>query len=296
MSHTTLAIAGKDGVFKAAQTYSNSWGSAPFIWDALVRKYGFGANFYGTRDAFRPTSSDWPKLWSYHDRGGRLQPWEANALSTTYEHVVVAREDMLCVATSLRRFQDAFWNGKVACSLAAQANDIEAEFRAGALYIAWGQTSVDRSWWYTFDEEADEGHYYNVLTGKSHRRAQVVPLDMGALMMTEPAAEKGFAQSADRDAVLDLIWLWKGDAEKACPDVDRALGLIPGTAKQMVGSAFAARLEAEINDLFSMTDEAVYEAALRAVQQTLHASRLREALYQAQQATRATKEGDTDRG
>lgn len=177
MSRTTLATAYENGELEGEYEFRNSWGFAPFVWDALCRKYEIGANEHGEwPNRYGPTMDDWMNLWKFVD-DAKITPWEHNVLMSTYDDMVVLRDDMLTLAKSMRRFEDAFSNGKKACSLAEQAAAIEDAHGKGARFIAWNTTSVNEPWWSRYDEALDEMVYYNVDKGTKHKTAPILPLD-----------------------------------------------------------------------------------------------------------------------
>lgn len=175
MSYTELAAAFENGELHGEHEFRNSHGSAAFIWDVLVRKYEIGADDLGRWEHGFPPMDAPERLWKYHQDGGRLTSWEKNALETTYDNTVVKRDDMLTVAASFRRMENAFCNGKRVCSLAAQAKVIVELHEKGALFLAWHQTSVGDCWYVTCTDE--ESRYYNVLTGTDHRVAPILAIE-----------------------------------------------------------------------------------------------------------------------
>jgi len=178
MSHTTLATAYEDGELEGEYEFRNSHGSAPFIWDTLCRKYEIGADDFGRWPTpYGPNMEDWPKLWSYHNNGGKLTAWEKNCLVTTYDNAVIKRDDMLTVAKSFEIFHDAFYNGKRVSSLAKQAESIRDAYEKGARFLAWTQTSVCEDWFRTYNEDEDDVSLYNVNKGTKHHIGEVLPLE-----------------------------------------------------------------------------------------------------------------------
>lgn len=172
MSYTTLAASfGKNGSLTPFREFRNGWGSAPFIWDKLVERYRVQKKLGDIEDL-----GGWKSLWEFHREGGITEPWEVNALLTTYDRMVVKREDMLTVSKSLREFERVYrTESNRVCSLSAQADAIEEAYKKGARFIAWTQTSVSDNWWHGYDEN-DKEVLYRPDTDNDHFVAEVLPL------------------------------------------------------------------------------------------------------------------------
>ena len=155
MSYTALyAARGADAAFHKVGEYRNSHGSGPMIWDALCRKY--------LREEMQEAGTHYPfdfvdELVRYENRGDFLQPWELNALRATYERAVVLRNDLLTCADSLYIFAEAHRTPGRSCSLREQWADIRTAYLAGALAVAWYQTSLSDNWLHR-RSELDEDH------------------------------------------------------------------------------------------------------------------------------------------
>jgi hypothetical protein len=149
MSYTTIAVAFK-GPFDSTHDFSNSWGSAAFIWDKLAERYNIGGSFPG----------QWEALIKYHNLHGHggdhgVEPFEHNALLTTYDRSVVKRSDMLAVAESLDRFFEVYATVNRVCTLREQASLIRKVHADGAEFLAWNQTSVSEAWYWVRTKEGD---------------------------------------------------------------------------------------------------------------------------------------------
>jgi hypothetical protein len=170
MSDTEIAIAYTQG-FVTTFSFRNGWGSAPYIWDRLCDRYNIEGPFVGSERG----ESRWEKLFKYHSEN-TLEPFEHNALVTTYDRYVVDRAGMLFVANSFDRFVEVYPPSWRVCTLAEQAKVIrDAHDRNGAEFLAWTQTTISDSWYRLFDEERDKTEYYDPHTGTDHILADVVP-------------------------------------------------------------------------------------------------------------------------
>ena len=149
MSHTTMYAAQEDGVLRDVATFKNSWGSAAMIWDALAKRYVPEEEF---------SMKAWPLVW---EREEHMDPYEVEALRTTYDRVVLKREHMLRVASSLDTFAARYAQKDRVCSLREQAQTIRAQHAAGAIAIAWNQTSVTEPWHYTRSEDDEDEMNYD---------------------------------------------------------------------------------------------------------------------------------------
>lgn len=180
MSRTTIAVAHADGYLHNAKDFSNSWGSAAFVWTALASKYRIGADengLFGTHyKSSMPSFDAWDAVWKYHNEGKPLTPWEANTLVTTYDKMVLFRKDIPVVAESFRRFADAHSVPTQVCTLVQQAAFLDEAYAAGAVAVAWNQTSVSEEWYSTYNGDEDDSQAYNVLTGTTHNTADILPI------------------------------------------------------------------------------------------------------------------------
>ena len=163
MSYTSLAVADADGILENTYEYKNGHGSAPFIWDALCRKYELGESY-----------DSWQKLW---ETDVPFTPLHYNVMQITLDNCVLRRADMELLAKCLQIFEKEFHNPQRVCSLPQQALDILEAHANGAEFIAWNHTSVCDEWYHVRNEETEEREGYNVLTGTMHHFVELLPLE-----------------------------------------------------------------------------------------------------------------------
>ena len=153
------------GVCHGAHEYGNSWGGAAFVWTALAEKYW--PLQPGQQSWQRPVGmgADMKPLWAL-----RLNPdvpvHERVVLISTFDRVIVKREDLLWTADCFDKFKAEFHtNPEIACSLGSQANDMRAFATDKKVYaVCWQQTSVaEDQWW---DHKRHKA--YNIKTNKNH--------------------------------------------------------------------------------------------------------------------------------
>lgn len=193
MSCTTLyaVMPDNDGEFTEAGEYRNSYGSAVFIWHALLDTYKrgilngrplMGDPGVGWDPSAVDRFSAYDLLWKYDSKGGELQPWERNALKSTYDNALLPRAGMLTMADSLERFAAAHHTGKRlhgVCSLREQAATLREIHAKGALAAAWNQTSCSEFWGDgTYEDDEDETSTpYSIDRDDKHWEIAVLPLD-----------------------------------------------------------------------------------------------------------------------
>ena len=167
-----MFVAFEDGEFHLESEFQNSWGGAMFIWNTLIDKH----KVPGAKHPWGDEGDAYKNLWKLPQE--TFKPWEWNALNSTYDNVVVTREHMLVIAESLEMFEEAHGSPNRVCSLKAQAKAIREHHKAGAIAIAWNQTSVcgDPFCGSKYDEETDTYIPYNIKTGDNHWEFEAVAL------------------------------------------------------------------------------------------------------------------------
>lgn len=156
MSSTEIYGVKSDGEVIFADETRNAWRGAMHVWNTLSEKYGIQGEMFG----------GFQNLWKLADTG-TLQDFENIVMKSTFDDVVVKKEDMPTLLKSFREYAKQYPNS----SLSEQAEIIEREILNNDEMIAvcWNQTSVNENPWSDgYDEEADEEISYNILTGKRH--------------------------------------------------------------------------------------------------------------------------------
>lgn len=157
--------------------YSNSWGFAAMIWEALLERYGKLIVPEG-RATF--AMNDWPKLWKA-DEDDRLplQPWERDVLRATYDHAIIRGADLERMADSFDRFEEAHAKPGSACSLkriAARMRDLAAGVQTKFVRpdVCFQATSVAEDQWIVFDG-GEDGRPYNIKRDTKHFYVDIAP-------------------------------------------------------------------------------------------------------------------------
>ncbi len=153
----------RDGKPCDAVEFSNAWGGAAFIWDALFNAYLKDAS--NEFDSWISRGTDDRGLWDLAKRAN-LPMFERVVLAATFDRAMVTRSHFKRFASDLREFADKYpANGK-ACHLRAWAAFVEAcEEEAIGFY----GTSVSENLWFGYDEEdTDETIPYDMHTRDEH--------------------------------------------------------------------------------------------------------------------------------
>ncbi len=166
MSRTTMYAFPKSGPCVELAEFPNSWGSAARIWNALSERY------LGERVVWMlPNRSE--QLWALVD-DPQLTQAERDVLESTFDHVLVHRNDFDYLAGVYRAFSLFYPPGKSACHLNAIATVLEqlvdgkmvVSFEVYA--VGWRWTSCAENLWQVRDEN-DDSRPYNLALDSRHR-------------------------------------------------------------------------------------------------------------------------------
>ena len=181
MSYTEIYKFGKDGNCVFLDETKNSHRGAMAVWRHLEKKYlpPYVPSYLASMpESFRKERADWDytrfssstddelkEFWNLVDED-RVDMTDKIVLSSTYDNVVVMREDIPTLLEAYRAF-----GGDT--SLKEQADIIEKFLMSDddLIAIAWNQTSVNSSPWETWKPNAEEPTPYNLFKtkGKKHR-------------------------------------------------------------------------------------------------------------------------------
>jgi hypothetical protein len=178
MSRTTLHCFGSSGDIYDFREFQNAWGSAMFIWNAMVGKYLEPPRPSWVHDDsdFLPISAymfdgddKWDAVWALARRED-IPAHHRVVHCTTFDRVLVNADDFLLLADAFDRFVDDFPPNGLTCSLRDQAQALRDMHADGTWQAAgWTQTSVsDGGWWVYGESDEDEGHSYNINTDTGH--------------------------------------------------------------------------------------------------------------------------------
>lgn len=150
MSYCSI-ITFEDGKAHAALDFSNSWGGAAYIWNALFERY--------LKDPERPYDN-WlsrgmqdRSLWDLADRED-LEIFERSVHVSTFDLAIVRRENFRRYADDLLLFLERYpVPGKSVCHLPQWAKRIrEFDEKPEIEAVGFHHTSVTQSPWFQFDE------------------------------------------------------------------------------------------------------------------------------------------------
>lgn len=171
MSYTEIYKFKKDGSAIMFAETKNAFRGAMAIWDILDKKYlppffPEWAKSVGKADKQYYRSSDGTEglkeVWALYD-SGKISETDKIVLGTTFDNVIVMKEDLPKVIEAFRNFEGE-------TSLKEQADILEQELKHGEfLAIAWNQTSVNAGVWQSNERDEDENYLpYNILTMNEH--------------------------------------------------------------------------------------------------------------------------------
>jgi len=121
MSYTTLYTVPKQGSVREAADYQNSYGSAWFVWNALYEVYERREGEYLFEE--EPMRRVWDLF-----KSDQIEFFERAVLGSTFDNVMVRRENWPHLAECMEIFHDRHYNGKVVCSLKQQAATLKELF------------------------------------------------------------------------------------------------------------------------------------------------------------------------
>jgi hypothetical protein len=150
MSRTTLHPVPEKGEIEDFEEYQNSHGSAPYIWNALCRKYLKLEAYYKLHEYCE--KNEMYKLWDLA-KDENVEPHHRLVLATTFDHVMVKRKNLPKIVKAFESFVADFPPGEYACSLPQQAEDLRKLYEDPSCYaVCWTQTSVSGDHWTSYDK------------------------------------------------------------------------------------------------------------------------------------------------
>lgn len=174
MSYTEIYKFKKDGNAYIIGETKNSWRGAMAVWDILEQKYlpPFFPDWAFAKDKSYSRSSEMSKddggamkeVWELYN-GDKITASEKITLGTTFDNVIVMKNDIPKVIEAFRNFEGQ-------TSLKEQADILEHALNDDDLMaVAWNQTSVNGDSWANYggyDTLAEEDIPYNILTQDKH--------------------------------------------------------------------------------------------------------------------------------
>ena len=152
MSRTILYLVPESGEIQSYAEYRNSHGSGSYIFTALCDRYLDGMQWICSGDNIN-------RLWGLA-KDDRLPKHHKIALMTTFDRVMVRRENLGRTADAFELFVEDFPPGRRVCSLLKQAGDLRLISHEPVCFAAcWQQTSVSMYVWMVRGQETEPGGY-----------------------------------------------------------------------------------------------------------------------------------------
>jgi hypothetical protein len=171
MSYTTIYRVPTSGGIESVGEFRNSHGSAGYIWTEMVRAH------HGEEKAFTWICDKalLRSVWALVDDASQPD-FVRIAMATTFDGVMVRRENLQRVANAFREFVAAHPPGDYACSLLDQAVLLNTLARDDECFaVCWNQTSVSDGWPDIYPtcphcggEMEDEARAYDVSVDSEH--------------------------------------------------------------------------------------------------------------------------------
>lgn len=165
-----MYTAGPSGDVEPYAEFRNAHGGAMAVWRILSEKY---LNVKGPEfmmlmmQGFKP-------LFDMHKQG-KLEPWEAVVLTTTYDRVFIPIEHIASVASAFEKFVEEYGAAQegMAFSIPEQAKNLRFLLtevdEKGWRGVGWNQNSVsDAIWTGEYDKEEGDNIPYNVDRDDKH--------------------------------------------------------------------------------------------------------------------------------
>lgn len=147
MSYTTIVHVFPGEKIECGEELENSWGSAPYVWDWLIKKYidPRGSMMYGNS-----TNKLW-KLWKRSD----VPVHQRAVLMMTFDRAYVSKEHYTRAATDIRMFLRDYFNSAVVNHWPRIAEIFEGNPDVPAIGF-WCTSVSSNPFNGEFDEEKDE--------------------------------------------------------------------------------------------------------------------------------------------
>lgn len=184
MSYSTLYVFGPDGLASNHEEFRNGWGSAPRVWDALVKRHKTA--MYPDRQErdleYVNGLSNAEDLWKMAEDGRlALAWWELNLLRWTYDQSYLKREDFQLMVESIEAFETAYPAGGRVNHLPRLAKILSALSKERVVQGAGFQhTSVSDDCWRVYDSVEDEARPYDLNRDSSHHVLPMVSRSVDA--------------------------------------------------------------------------------------------------------------------
>lgn len=171
MSYSTLYVFREDGNAAAHQKYTNAFGAAARVWQALAEKYGRTLHPEGRL----PFMMDlWKEIWKIEDVTA-IPWWEHNVLHWTFDRALIRSQDVPIFIESMRRFETELPISGFS-HLSAVAQTLEDLFSKGDAFLAIGfqHTSAAENAWLVYNQKTEEEVPYNILKDSNHYFVEVL--------------------------------------------------------------------------------------------------------------------------
>ncbi len=168
MSRTEIYAVTPEGDIELEAEISNSYRGAMHVWTTLAVKYGLVKPGEEGYLLIRPGLMN--QVWKLRD-DDRLTWWEKVVLLSTFDNVVILRDDLPRASEAFKAWSDANviinTNGaREASSIGAQGLTMKRilDHERGFRGVCWNQTSVCANPWWVYDTsgEDEEGRPFNI--------------------------------------------------------------------------------------------------------------------------------------
>lgn len=159
MSRTTMMLIDENGNTRDVAEFSNSWGSAAFVWDALRKAFLSGDEYLFNDEVIK-------KVWALW-KDPRLLRFEKAVLLSTFDHAIIERDKFTDAAEAFTAFERRYRQPNAACHMGAISQVLMDSRELDCVGACFQQTSVaENPWLGEYDEETEEYKPFDMNAGK----------------------------------------------------------------------------------------------------------------------------------
>lgn len=149
MSRTTMMLIDSGGNTRDIAEFSNSWGSAAFVWDALYKKYIGG-------DGYLFSDENMKKVWALW-KDPRLRTVEKVVLLSTFDHAIIERDKFEDAAFAFAEFEALHRQPNAICHMGAISQALMDNRETDCVGACFQQTSVaENPWLGEYNEDTED--------------------------------------------------------------------------------------------------------------------------------------------
>lgn len=162
MSYTTIYKVPERGPIEEYRTFSNSHRGAWTVWVRMQERYLPGHDMYG----FGARRDDqMQKVWDLA-KDTRVPLAHRLTMRSTFDRVMVRREDLLALADAFEQFAADFQEHGSIFEQEMALRELAKDTTCYA--VCWNQTSVNGDAWEVDDPETEESRMYDVALDSKH--------------------------------------------------------------------------------------------------------------------------------